>query len=97
MKNHVPQAGGGHRPFSLGIPDRKDEGRWPWQQRLWSELMATEGTTGIYSPSLERELAREALYRKMESEDSDNAKPFFAVLAEEAKIDIERESLEKDD
>ncbi len=78
-------------------PDRTDEGRRPWQQRLWSELMAAEGTTGIFTPSLERELAREALYRKMESEAPDNAKPFFAVLAEEAKIDIERESLEEDD
>jgi hypothetical protein len=77
-------------------PDRTYEGRQPWQQRLWSELMAAEGTTGIFTPTLERELAREALYLKLESEAPDNAKPFFAILAEEAKIDIERESLEKE-
>jgi len=78
-------------------PDRTDEGRRPWQQRLWSELMAAEGTTGIFTPTMERELAREALYRKMESNAPDDAKPFFAELVEDAKIDIERESLDEDD
>jgi hypothetical protein len=58
--------------------------------------MAAERTTGIFSPTLEQDLAWVELYRKMEFEAPENAKPFFTDLSEEAKIDIERESLEVD-